>query len=220
MLAVSDTGVGMDDERRMSSIFEPFFTTKGPGHGTGLGSGDGVRDRERAGGHIYVASQPGQGTTFKIYIPYPSADDVRPTRATTPIELAAVPAEQATVLLVEDEDAVRRSVRRTLETRGYTVLEANSGEAGLLLASGFDAKIDVLVTDVMMPGMNGRAFADKLLETRPDLHVLFMSGYTGDSVNRNGLMDDTHAFLQKPFTGDQLVAAIENLRQIRFAEIA
>ena len=123
------------------------------------------------------------------------------------------------MLLVEDEDAVRRSVRRTLEQRGYAVLEASSGEAGLALAVAFNGPIDVLLTDVMMPGMNGRTFADKLLESRADLHVLFMSGYTGDAINRNGFTDE-HAFLQKPFTGDQLVNAIETLRQSRFAETA
>jgi two-component system cell cycle sensor histidine kinase/response regulator CckA len=171
-------------------------------------------------GHINVTSEPGRGTTFKIYIPYISAEDIRPTRSATPIQLAAIAAEQATILLVEDQDAVRRSVRRTLEARGYTVLEANSGEAGLRLASAFEGRIDVLVTDIMMPGMNGRTFADKLLEARPNTHVLFMSGYTDDSVNRNELMDETHAFLQKPFTGDGLVNAIESLRQSRLAGIA
>ena len=210
LLTVSDTGVGMD-ETTVSRIFEPFFTTKGIGRGTGLGLATGYAVVTQLHGHINVASRPGEGTTFKIYIPCRPVD-VRAARGGTPVELPSVTAEHATVLLVEDEDAVRRSVRRTLETRGYVVLEANSGEAGLVLASGHEGSIDVLVTDVMMPGMNGRAFADKLLERRPDVHVLFMSGYTGDAINRDGFADEGRAFLQKPFTGDQLVSAIEDLR--------
>ena len=217
LLTVSDTGVGMD-EKTVSRIFEPFFTTKGIGRGTGLGLATAYAVVTQLHGYINVDSRPGEGTTFKVYIPW-SAVEARLPRAGTPTGLSAVAGEQATILLVEDEHAVRRSVRRTLETRGYVVLEADSGEAGLLLASRHHGNIDVLVTDVMMPGMNGRAFAEKLLESRPDLHVLFMSGYTGDAINRNGFGDDGRAFLQKPFTGDQLVSAIEDLRETRFAEI-
>ena len=217
LLTVSDTGVGMD-EKTVSRIFEPFFTTKGIGRGTGLGLATAYAVVTQLHGHINVVSEPGDGATFKIYIPCRAAD-ARSTRHGTPIQLTTIAAERATVLLVEDEDTVRRSVRRTLEARGYVVLEANSGESGLLLASEYDGNIDVLVTDVMMPGMNGRAFADKLVEVRPDVHILFMSGYTGDAINRNGFTDEGHAFLQKPFTGDQLVSAIEDLRQSGFAEI-
>jgi len=216
LLTVSDTGIGMD-EKTVSRIFEPFFTTKGIGRGTGLGLATAYAVVTQLHGHINVVSQPGVGTTFKIYIPCRPAD-ARP-RVGTPVQLAAVAAKKATVLLVEDEAAVRRSVRRTLEQRGYAVLEANSGEQGLALAATFNAPIDILVTDVMMPGMNGRAFADKLLESRADLHVLFMSGYTGDAINRNGFTEE-HAFLQKPFTGDQLVNAIEDLRQSSFVNTA
>jgi PAS domain S-box-containing protein len=218
LLTVSDTGVGMD-ESTVSRIFEPFFTTKGMGRGTGLGLATAYAVVTQLRGYVNVMSQPGHGTTFKIYIPCRPVD-ARGTRGATPVSLTTIVPERATVLLVEDEDTVRRSVRRTLESRGYVVLESNSGEAALLLASGFEGEIDVLVTDVMMPGMNGRTFADKLLGARPHVHVLFMSGYTGDSVNRNGLMDESHAFLQKPFTGDQLVSAIENLRQSSFAELS
>jgi PAS domain S-box-containing protein len=217
LLTVSDTGIGMD-EKTMSRIFEPFFTTKGIGRGTGLGLATAYAVVTQLHGHINVASQLGEGTTFTIYIPCRSVD-ARPSRAGTPIKLATVAPGRATILLVEDEDAVRRSVRRTLETRGYVVLEANSGEAGLALVSRLEGTIDVLVTDVMMPGMNGRAFADKLLESRPDVHVLFMSGYTGDAINRDGFADEGRAFLQKPFTADQLVSAIEDLRQSGFVEV-
>jgi len=211
-LAVSDTGIGMDSAT-MNRIFEPFFTTKEIGRGTGLGLATAYAVVTQLRGHINVFSEPGCGTTFKIYLPYqisdaPAAQPLAPTP-----ESDHAGAGQETILLVEDEDAVRRSVRRVLEQQGYAVMEANSGEAGLAAAAAFDGTIDMLVTDIMMPGMNGRTFADALLVARPQLSVLFMSGYTDDSISQNGLVDANHGFLQKPFTGKQLAAALQNLRR-------
>jgi CheY-like chemotaxis protein len=197
----------------MNRIFEPFFTTKEIGRGTGLGLATAYAVVTQLRGHINVFSEPGCGTTFKIYLPYqisdvPAAQPIMPAPEATEASI-----EQETILLVEDEDAVRRSVRRVLEHQGYAVIEAKSGGAGLAVAAAFEGTIDMLVTDIMMPGMNGRAFADALLIARPQVSVVFMSGYTDDSISQNGLVDATHAFLQKPFTGKQLKAALHSLRR-------
>ncbi|MEP6494430.1 MAG: ATP-binding protein [bacterium] len=213
-LTVSDTGTGMD-AATMARIFEPFFTTKEIGRGTGLGLATTYAVVAQLHGHINVFSDVGRGTTFKIYLPFHVIDESLIHSAVPVTDGDFAPTSETTVLLVEDEDSVRRSVRRMLEQRGYTVLEAPNGEAGLALAAGFGGSIDILMTDIMMPGMNGRSLADSLLVARPEIGVVFMSGYTDDSVSQSGLVDETHAFLQKPFTSGQVAVAIQNVQHRR-----
>ncbi|MEP6495894.1 MAG: PAS domain S-box protein [bacterium] len=208
MLAVADTGIGMD-AATVSKAFEPFFTTKDVGRGTGLGLATVYAITKQLEGHVWVYSEPGHGATFKIYLPRHAstvADEV--ARAPRAREVLRA----GTALLVEDDDAVRRAVRRMLERLGYSVLEASDGETGLSVATGYAGTIDVVITDLMMPRMNGGDFAAALAKTHPSLRVVFASGYTDDTVVRRGLLTDEHLFLQKPFTADQLAQAISKLR--------
>ena len=154
MLAVTDTGAGIDPSI-MDKIYEPFFTTKPPGQGTGLGLASTHTIVKEAGGHIWVYSEPGQGTTFKVYFPWERASKASPSPSSTPAELRML----GTAFLVEDDARVRRAVRRMLERIGFDVLEASDGEAGLGMAAGHDGPIDVVVTDLMMPRLGGGAFA-------------------------------------------------------------
>ncbi len=196
MLAVSDTGTGMSPTT-LSRIFDPFFTTKPPGKGTGLGLAIAYSVVKQAGGHIWVYSELGQGTTFKIYLPQLATSD----RQATPVSPHAVIPSGGNVLLVEDDDAVRKSLSRTLERLGYTVHDAANGSQALeYLNVSPLAQVDAMLTDLMMPGMSGRELADHVRELRPDVRILFMSGYTDDEVLRRQLVDEGQPFLQKPFT--------------------
>ena len=206
MLAITDSGVGMD-AATLSKIFEPFFTTKDVGRGTGLGLATVYGIVKQIGGHVWVYSEPGHGATFKVYLPR----DPAAIAANEPAPVAAARVQRGTVLLVEDDPSVRRAVRRMLERFGYDVLEAADGEAGLELAKHSDRPIDVVVTDLMMPKMDGRALAQSLSNVLPKAHIVFTSGYTDDAVLRRGLVESAHAFLQKPFTGDQLAHTISAL---------
>jgi PAS domain S-box-containing protein len=209
MLAASDTGSGMN-EATLARIFEPFFTTKEPGRGTGLGLAMAYEVIRQARGHFWVYSELDGGTTFKIYLP---RVDAAAQWTTTPSQPMAEAGRGGTVLLVEDDEAVRRSVRSTLVRQGYVVLEASDGESGLAVAERQGGAIDVVVTDLMMPGMSGREFADRLALAQPHLKVVFTSGYTDDEVMRRRLVEEGQPFLQKPFTSDQLVSAIEARRR-------
>lgn len=197
MLAVSDTGFGMDEETK-AHIFEPFFTTKEQGKGTGLGLATVYGIVKQSSGFVYVYSEPGLGTAFKIYLPPIEAPQtehtVHPRSSATPTR------GTETVLLVEDEDGVRSLARLALETKGYTVLEARNGGEALQLCEQHQGPIHLLVTDVVMPGMNGRDLADRLISLHPGLNVLFVSGYTGDAIVHHGVLDPDVAFLEKPFT--------------------
>jgi CheY-like chemotaxis protein/two-component sensor histidine kinase len=204
LLTVTDTGIGMD-AATISKIFEPFYTTKPAGRGTGLGLAIAYSVVKQAGGHIWVYSEPGQGTTFKIYLPRLAARG----RSVTPVSLTAVVPKGGTVLLVEDDDAVRTSLRRTLERLGYTVLDAANGPAALAFIEENDVPIDAMLTDLMMPEMSGRELAERVKLRRPSVRILFMSGYTDDEVLRRQLVEEGQPFLQKPFTREQLVASIE-----------
>ena len=200
LLCVSDSGMGMTSET-MARAFEPFFTTKEPGRGTGLGLATVYGIVKQANGVITVDSAPGSGTTFCVYLP-----------VATDVEVPAIPgaerrsgsAQGETVLLVEDEDSVRRLARRVLESQGYTVLESINGEDALRLAADYGGVIDLLLSDVVMPEMGGRLVAERLVATRPETAVLFMSGYTDDEILRRGLLERGQRLLQKPFTATAL----------------
>jgi PAS domain S-box-containing protein len=196
VLSVTDTGEGMDKETQLR-IFEPFFTTKEKGKGTGLGLSTVYGIIKQSGGYVLVQSEPGQGTTFRIYLP-------RVEDALEPVGTAGTSLSQnggsETVLLVEDEESVRQLVRETLESKGYKVLEADNGEAALRIVSNYSDKIDMLITDVVMPGMSGRELSARLCASRPQTKVLYLSGYTEDAIGHEGVVDPDTAFLQKPFT--------------------
>ena len=195
MLSVSDTGTGMDKETQ-SRIFEPFFTTKEKGKGTGLGLSTVYGIVKQSGGYVMVQSEVGHGTSFHIYLPQvQGAAEKHP--APTP---AAAAGGSETILLVEDEESVRQLVRDTLASKGYRVLEADSGEAGIAIADKHEGQIDLIITDVMMPGMSGREMVNKLNQTRPAIRILYLSGYTEDAIVSEGKFESGTAFLQKPFS--------------------
>jgi PAS domain S-box-containing protein len=204
-LAVSDTGHGMD-EKTKAHIFEPFFTTKEKGKGTGLGLPMAYGIVQQSEGHITLESEPGRGTTFRIFLPRVEA----PVEEPVPAGTAAPPRGVETVLLVEDEDPVRALAREVLEKNGYRVLEAQDATAALALRST-TGDIDLLVTDMVMPGPSGRELAERLTEMQPGLRVLFISGYTGDGISRSGQLGPGTSFLQKPFTPDTLVRKVREV---------
>jgi PAS domain S-box-containing protein len=206
LLVVSDTGVGMDAEVR-SHLFEPFFTTKERGKGTGLGLSTVYGIVKQHGGDIWVSSESGRGTTFKIYLPQAAA--VAAASAAHP-EPALLERGSETVLLVEDEEAVRRLVRDILELQGYRVLEADSGMRALEIAHDYGPEIDLLLTDVVMPGMSGRDLAEALALLRPEIKVLFLSGYTDQVVLEHGVVDAAD-FLQKPFSPETLARKVRSV---------
>ena len=206
MLAVSDNGTGMDAETR-ARIFEPFFTTKAD-KGTGLGLATVYGIVKQSGGDIWVYSEPNQGTTLKVFLPrvHDAPDAIaRVERDTRP---AAAGTE--TVLVAEDEDSVRTLSQRVLEKAGYTVLLARNGVEALAIAEGHAGAIDLLVTDMVMPSMNGRQLYERLLALRPKLRVVYLSGYTDSTVLRTGLIDAGSKFLQKPFTGTALARLVRD----------
>ena len=207
MLSVTDTGAGMDEET-MSHIFEPFFTTKGPGKGTGLGLATVYGIVRQTGGGISVESDVGKGSTFRIYLPVESGP-VDFTRAPlTPVEKSD---NFETVLVVEDEKIVRELVCEVLEHQGYNVLCAPDGIEALNLATEFDGEIHLLVTDVIMPHMNGHELASKLCALRPGMRVLYVSGYSDNDIGDHGVLDPRHDLLQKPFTPQTLARKIRDV---------
>jgi PAS domain S-box-containing protein len=201
VLVVRDSGDGMDAAVR-AHLFEPFFTTKGVGQGTGLGLATVFGIVKQSGGGVAVESAPGAGTTFLVYLPQVEA---RP--AAVPPQIPSSAGGHEAVLVVEDDDAVRALMRRALAAAGYAVRETARPEEALALANG-SAEFDVLLTDMVMPGMSGRELAGKLLAERPGLRVVFVSGYTEDAVLRSGALPAGQVFLPKPFTGDAIAAAV------------
>jgi signal transduction histidine kinase/ActR/RegA family two-component response regulator len=210
MIAVSDTGTGIDDETA-SHIFEPFFTTKEVGKGTGLGLATVYGTVRQSGGHIWVYSEPGRGTTFKIYLPRSEATGVTetPPPAAQPRALPAPPSDRkgTTILLVEDEQVVRDMVVAALQRRGYSVLPVASAEAAIELLGRPDAAVDLMLSDIVMPGLSGPELVAQVWQARPDLPTIFMSGYTGMTIER-GQIPDGVTVLEKPFTSERLDEAI------------
>jgi len=205
MLAVSDTGCGMD-RATAARVFEPFFTTKEPGKGTGLGLATVYGIVKQTGGEIWVYSEPGQGTTFKVFLPRADADGC----ASATVDRSPV-LGSGTILLVEDEDLLRNLIREVLSASGYHVLEAADGVEALRLFEDHEGSISLVLTDVVMPQMSGQALADRLRAARPELKVLFMSGYTDDAVVRHGVQAAEVAFIQKPFSPHQLTRKVQEL---------
>ena len=206
LLTVADTGAGMDRDTR-ARIFEPFFTTKGAGRGTGLGLSTVFGIVKQAGGSVWVYSEVGQGTIFKLYFPRVDAKVDAPAPSIAPAELHG----SETVLLVEDEIAVRAVARRILEKNGYRVLEANSVPEAVRLCANDTTGVDVLLTDVVMPSGTGPQLAERLLQVRPSLRVVYMSGYTDNNTLPQSAVGGGGNFVQKPFTGELL------LRKVRAA---
>ena len=207
MLAISDTGTGMDQDTQ-SHIFEPFFTTKEKDKGTGLGLSTVYGIVKQSGGNIWVYSEFGKGTTFKVYLPLAEQETIA----------AAGPAVQAlnkrgseTVLLVEDEDMVRKLAGELLIESGYTVLEANGSEAAINLCKAHEGPIDLLITDVVMPKFSGKEVAEQLRAIHPETRVLFMSGYTDEAIVHHGIVDSDIAFIQKPFSERALTQKIREV---------
>ena len=206
MLAVSDTGVGMDAQTK-ARIFEPFFTTKEKGKGTGLGLSTVYGIVKQSGGYVWVYSEPGHGTTFKLYLP----------RVDAPAEPQAPPRETATltgtetILLAEDDEILRPLTKGLLTKLGYTVLDAKSAEQALAVAGARQGPIHLLVADVVMPGASGRELARRLAQSRPETRVLYVSGYTDDAIVHHGMLEPGLKFLQKPFTPAALARKVREV---------
>lgn len=205
MLAVSDTGQGMDKET-IDRVFEPFFTTKEAGKGTGLGLSQVYGFVRQSGGHIRIYSEPGVGTTVKLYLP-------RDLNAEAPVSerIASEPdGGSETVLVVEDHEGLREYSVGVLRELGYRVLEAPDGQAALELLRA-RPEVDLLFTDVVLPGLTGRQLADQALGFRPELKVLFTTGYTRNAIVHNGRLDDGVSLITKPFTFDGLASKIRHM---------
>jgi len=205
VLAISDTGHGMGPET-LSHLFEPFYTTKPIGKGTGLGLATVYGMVKQAGGYVWAYSEVGHGTTFKVYLPL-----AEETAGPRPTPSPRVQATGETILVVEDEPAVRHMTSRALQELGYGVLEASGGHEALGVLERDGGRIDILVTDVILAGMDGPELARRAKQLRPELPVLFMSGYTDDEIVRRGLLDAGQPFLQKPFTPDALSTEVAAL---------
>jgi CheY-like chemotaxis protein len=212
MLSVTDTGHGMTPEVK-SRIFEPFFTTKGVGEGTGLGLAMVYGTVKQSGGSIWVYSEVDRGTTFKIYLPQMEGDAVQIgiPAIKSPKELRGT----ETILLVEDEEVVRTLARTILAQQGYNVLEAANPDEAMLFSQRYGGTIHLLLTDVIMPKASGQQLAERLRSNRPDLKILYMSGYTDDVIVDDELGDPERAFLEKPYSAEELASKVRALLDVR-----
>lgn len=215
LLAVSDNGTGMDAETR-AHIFEPFFTTKEPGRGTGLGLATVYGIVSQSNGHIWVYSEPGQGTTFKIYFPA-TAEAAASSQISQRPQLTITGTE--TILLVEDEPNLRNLIQHVLQKQGYEVLVAGTGQEGVAMTRQYQGQIDLLLTDVVMPQMGGQQLADQLRPRFPDMGIIFMSGYTNNALTHTGSVELGSAFLQKPFTPDVLLRKVREALDTRARQL-
>ncbi len=208
LLAVNDTGHGMDEET-LEHIFDPFYTTKEVGKGTGLGLSTVYGIVKQSEGHIWAYSEPDHGTTFKIYLP--AIEETEKLQENLP-EKKDPTSGTETVLLVEDEESLRKMAGKILEGYGYSVIEAANGNDALsVIEKAGHSKFDCLVTDVIMPQMGGKELAEKLLKKYPALKILFVSGYTENAIDHDGVFDEGVSFLQKPFTPQELAQNIRKL---------
>lgn len=207
MLAVSDTGHGIDEETQLH-LFEPFFTTKPKGKGTGLGLSTVYGIVRQSHGHISFYTEMDKGTTFKIYLPRVE-DEAVPETKTKQSDFTTKGWE--TILLVEDEEAVRNTTREILKLFGYNIIEANDGLAALDVIANYKEKIHMVLTDVVMPRMNGSELAARLTKILPNIRILFMSGYTDDAIIHHGVLEEGINFIEKPFTPDALAKKIREV---------
>jgi two-component system, cell cycle sensor histidine kinase and response regulator CckA len=207
LLCFSDTGHGMSAETR-ARVFEPFFTTKEQGKGTGLGLSTVYGIVKQSGGYIWVYSEPGLGTTFKVYLPMAAEQAERRATEVSPVEIRR---GSETILLVEDEDGVRTLIKQLLQRQGYTVIETRHGGEALLQCERYQSAIHLLLTDVVLTQMNGRELAQKLLPMRPEMKVLFMSGYSEEAIAQHGVLNPGTEFLQKPFTTEALIRKVREM---------
>jgi len=208
LLSVSDTGGGMPPEVK-DRIFEPFFTTKGKGKGTGLGLSTVYGIVKQSGGNIWVYSEPGKGTTFKIYLPRVEEEvDALPRRD----EPSDLPKGNETILLVEDDSSVRDLAVRFLRGQGYTILEATNGNEAIRIArKSKKEKVHLLLTDMVMPQMGGKELVERFRSIHPEIKVLFISGYTDTAITHHGLSEPNTALLQKPFS---LTSLAKKVREV------
>lgn len=207
MLSVTDTGCGMD-EKTVSQIFEPFFTTKAPGQGTGLGLSTVHGIVKQSHGHIWVYSQLGKGTTFKLY--FPQHEVIAEPADQWSVDIEPVGGSE-TILVVEDDEALRNVTIALLESAGYAVLPAANAESAIVLAQNLNESIDLLLTDALMPSMGGVELSAHLKTLRPDLKVLLMSGYAGDLIARYGTIPPEMTLMEKPFTRHDLLSKIHTV---------
>jgi PAS domain S-box-containing protein len=207
LVEVSDTGIGITDEVK-ARLFEPFFTTKERGKGTGLGLSTTYGILKQSGGYLWYDTEVGRGTTFRVFLP--RVDEPVSQPEARPVQAPIHPGDE-TVLLVEDEPEVRSLVQRILKTQGYTVVTAANPNEAIAVAREFKGTIQVMVTDIVMPGMNGLQLAERLLPTRPNMRVLFVSGYTHDAIGPQGILEPGTAFLQKPFTPNALARKVREV---------
>jgi PAS domain S-box-containing protein len=209
MLSVSDTGCGMD-EKTVAQIFEPFFTTKGPGQGTGLGLSTVYGIVKQSNGYIWVYSEPGRGTTFKVYFPEQLHGEQKALERPPALDLVI---GTEVLLVVEDDEALRKLITALLEESGYKVLQAASGDAALHLAKSRDEHIDLVLTDMLMPGMSGIELSTEMRKLRPRMKVLLMSGYAGDLIARYHVAESEIMLVEKPFTRHVLLSKIRTALQ-------
>ncbi len=206
-LVITDTGIGMDAQIR-AQIFEPFFTTKPIGEGTGLGLSTVYGIIKQSGGHVSVFSEPGRGSTFKVYLPHIDTAESNPMLGPA---MSRMPRGSETIVLVDDDEGVRAVARRILQRAGYTVLSAPDGIEAIRLIGESGGDVHLLVTDVVMPELGGRDLVTHVRDTYPELRVLFVSGYTEEGIRRHGVLDTESAFLEKPFTAERLAQKVREV---------